>query len=129
MTRLLPQQSIHRPPSRPHTLSHENLASRTFLEEPTVVPKALFLCVEDITGRRYTRARDQWIARMPTADESNALDLATGAPVMHVIHTATDEDGDILEVSESIWPADRIILIDDYPIEQVPEQPIAASEV
>jgi GntR family transcriptional regulator len=48
---------------------------------------------------------------------------------MHVIHTAHDEHGDILEVSESIWPADRIILIDDYPIEQAPEQPTAASEV
>jgi hypothetical protein len=27
--------------------------------------------------------------------------------IMHVIHTAYDEDGDVLEVSESIWPADR----------------------
>jgi DNA-binding GntR family transcriptional regulator len=93
------------------------------------VPKALFLCVEDLTGRRYTRARDQWIARMPTADESSILELPTGAPVMHLIHIARDEDGDILEVSESIWPADRLILIDDYPIEQQPEQPTAPSEV
>ncbi|MGH3767895.1 MAG: UTRA domain-containing protein [Pseudonocardiaceae bacterium] len=77
-------------------------AGGTFLEEPHVVPKALFLCVEDLTGRRYTRARDQWIARMPTADESSILELPTGAPVMHVIHIARDEDGDILEVSESI---------------------------
>jgi len=106
-----------------------DVAGGTFLEKLAVVPKALFLCVEDLTGRRYTRARDQWIARMPTADESTILDLPTGAPVMHVIHTAHDEHGDILEVSESIWPADRIILIDDYPIEQTPEQPTAASEV
>lgn len=101
----------------------------TYLEEPEVVPKALFLCVEELTGRRYTRARDQWIARMPTADESGILELPTGAPVMHVVHTARDEDGDVLEVSESIWPADRVILIDDYPIEQEPEQPTAASEI
>ncbi|MGH8917630.1 MAG: GntR family transcriptional regulator [Actinomycetes bacterium] len=105
------------------------VAGGTFLEEPHVVPKALFLCVEDLTGRRYTRARDQWIARMPTADETNTLELPTGAPVMHVIHIARDEDGVVLEVSESIWPADRIILIDDYPIEQQPEQPTAPSEV
>jgi DNA-binding GntR family transcriptional regulator len=105
------------------------VAGGTFLEEPRVVPKALFLCVEDLTGRRYTRARDQWIARMPTADESSILELPTGAPVMHLIHIARDEDGDILEVSESIWPADRLILIDDYPIEQQPEQPTAPSEV
>jgi GntR family transcriptional regulator len=48
---------------------------------------------------------------------------------MHVVHTARDEDGDILEVSESIWPADRVMLIDDYSIEQEPEEPSAASEV
>ena len=53
----------------------------------------------------------------------------SGAPVMHVVHTARDEDGDILEVSESIWPADRVLLIDDYPIEPEPEQPIVPSEV
>ncbi len=105
------------------------VAGGTFLEEPTVVPKALFLCVEDLTGRRYTRARDQWIARMPTAEETSILELPSGAPVMHVVHTARDEDGDILEVSESIWPADRVMLIDDYPIEPEPEQPIVPSEV
>lgn len=54
---------------------------------------------------------------------------AATSPIMHVIHTAYDEDGDVLEVSESIWPADRVILIDDYPIEQKPEEPTAASEI
>ena len=68
------------------------MAGGTFLEEPAVVPKALFLCVEDLTGRHNTRARDQWIARMPTAEESNVLDLPTGAPVLHVVHTARDEN-------------------------------------
>jgi hypothetical protein len=48
---------------------------------------------------------------------------------MHVVHTARDEDGDILEVSASIWPADSVMLIDDYPIEQEPEEPSVASEV
>jgi DNA-binding GntR family transcriptional regulator len=106
-----------------------SIAGGTFLEEPTVVPKALFLCVEDLTGHRYTRARDQWIARMPTADESVILELPTGAPVMHVVHTARDEHGDILEISESVWPADRVIVIDDYDIEQQPAQPEAPSEI
>ena len=30
--------------------------------------------------------------------------------------TATDENGDVLEVSESIWPADNVIFVDQYPI-------------
>jgi DNA-binding GntR family transcriptional regulator len=106
-----------------------SVAGDTFLEQPTVVPKALFLCVEDLTGRHYTRARDQWIARMPTADEAAALDLPTGAAVLHVIHTARDENGDVLEVSESIWPADHVVVIDDYDIEQEPEEPSAPGEV
>jgi DNA-binding GntR family transcriptional regulator len=106
-----------------------SVAGGTYLEEPTVVPKALFLCVEDLTGRRYTHARDQWIARMPTAEEAVILELPTGAPVMNVIHTARDENGNILEISESVWPADRVIIIDDYDIEQEPQQLEFPSEV
>jgi DNA-binding GntR family transcriptional regulator len=106
-----------------------DIAAGTYLEEPTVVPKALFLCVEELTGRRYTRARDQWTARMPTAEEAAVLELPTGAAVLHVIHTARDEAGDILEISESIWPADRVVVIDDYDIEQEPEEPAAPGEV
>jgi DNA-binding GntR family transcriptional regulator len=106
-----------------------SLAGGTFLEESTVAPKALFLCVEDLTGHRYTRARDQWIARMPTAEESVILELPTGAPVMHVVPTARDEHGTILEISESVWPADRVIIIDDYDIEQEPTKPEIHSEI
>lgn len=105
------------------------VAGGTFLEEPSVVPKALFLCVEEITGRQYSSARDQWTARMPSADEAAVLELATGAAVLHVVHTARDENGDVLEVSESIWPADRVVVIDDYEIEQEPEEPSAPGEV
>ncbi|MFL6148235.1 MAG: UTRA domain-containing protein [Pseudonocardiaceae bacterium] len=71
-------------------------------KNPPSSPKALFLCVEDLTGHRYTRARDQWIVRMPTAEESVILELPNGAPVMNVIHTACDENGHILEISESV---------------------------
>jgi DNA-binding GntR family transcriptional regulator len=105
------------------------VAADTYLEEPTVVPKALFLCVEELTGRHYTRARDQWTGRMPTAEEAAVLELPTGAAVLHVIHTARDENGDVLEISESIWPADRVVVIDDYDIEQEPEEPAAPGEV
>ena len=105
------------------------IAAGTFLEERQVVPKALFLCVEDLTGKRYAHAHDQWSARMPTAEEADALDLPTGAPVVHVVHVARAEDGAVLEVSESVWPADRILVIDDYPIESEAQSPTAPSEV
>jgi DNA-binding GntR family transcriptional regulator len=106
-----------------------DIAAGTFLEQPTVVPKALFLCVEDLSGMRYAHAHDQWIARMPSAEEAVALELAAGAAVLHAIHTARADDGTVLEIAESVWPADRIMVIDDYPIEATAEEPSAPSEV
>jgi DNA-binding GntR family transcriptional regulator len=105
------------------------IAAGSYLEEPTVVPKALFLCVEDLSGKRYADAHDQWIARMPNAEEAAALELPAGAAVLHVIHTARADDGSVLEVAESVWPADRVMVIDDYPIEATAEEPAAPSEV
>ena len=88
------------------------------MAEPTVVPKALFRCVEDITGRHYTHAQDQWTARPTTPDEADAFGVTLGSYVMHVVHVARDPEGDILEVSESIWPADRLSFVDEYDIPQ-----------
>ncbi len=105
------------------------IAGGTFLEDPAVVPKALFLCIEELSGKHYTTALDHWVARLPTAEEAAALELPTGAPVMHVVHVARDQDGSVLEVSESIWPADRIMLIDEYYIEPGSVDPETPSEV
>ena len=105
------------------------IAGGTFLEEPTVVPKALFLCVEDFAEKQYANAHDQWIARPPTTDEADALDLPTGAYVIHVLHTARAEDGTVLEVSESSWPADQIVIVDEYDIVTEPEQVDTPSDI
>jgi GntR family transcriptional regulator len=93
-----------------------DFAAGTYLAEPKVVPKALFRCVEEITGRRYAYALDHWIARPAAVEEAEAFGLPLGAYVVHIVHTATDENGDVLEVSESIWPADRLAFIDEYDI-------------
>lgn len=105
------------------------IAAGTFLEEPAVVPKALFLCVEDLSGKTYAHARDRWLARMPSADEADTLGLAPGAAVVHVIHTAEAKDGTVLEVSESVWPAERVLILDEYPITAEADEPAAPSEV
>ncbi len=94
-----------------------------------VVPKALFLCVEELSGQRYTHARDRWVVRPDTAEESGLLELTPGATVIHLVHTACDENGAILEVSESVWPADRIIILDDYEIAQEPEDLRGLSDI
>jgi DNA-binding GntR family transcriptional regulator len=105
------------------------IAAGTFLEEPTVVPKGLFLCIEELSGKRYATARDHWIARLPTAEEAVALQLPMGAPVVHVIHVARAEDEAILEVSESVWPADRIMIIDEYQVAPDATEPATPSDV
>jgi GntR family transcriptional regulator len=106
-----------------------DFASGTFLEEPQVVPKALFLCVEDLAGKRYAYARDRWIARSATPEEAELLNLPQGGQVIHVVHAAEAADGSVLEVSESTWPADRIAFIDEYPVSQEAEDLSAPSDV
>lgn len=105
------------------------IAAGTFIEEPTVVPQALFLCVEELSGKTYAYARDRWLARMPSAEEADTLGLSPGAAVVHVIHTAEAEDGTVLEVSESVWPAERVMILDEYPITADADEPAAPSEV
>ncbi|WP_431907175.1 GntR family transcriptional regulator [Micromonospora carbonacea] len=104
-------------------------AGGTFLENPTVVPKALFLCVEDLSGKRYSRARDHWQWRMPTSAEAEMLQISSGTGVVHVVHVARAEDDTVLEVSESVWPADRIEIIDEYDVTQQPEDSDGRSDI
>ncbi|MFI6337704.1 UTRA domain-containing protein [Streptomyces sp. NPDC050535] len=62
-------------------------------------------------------------------EEAASLELPLGAPVMTVVHTARAEDGRVLEVSESTWPADRIVIVDEYAIEPEAVEPDSPSEV
>lgn len=105
-----------------------DIAGGTYLEQPTVVPKALFLCVEELSGRRYAHATDYWVARQPSIEEVELLELPAATPVLHVVHTARADDGTVLEVSESVWPAERIAVVDEYPIDDQPD-PNDPSEV
>jgi GntR family transcriptional regulator len=111
---------LDRNTGRPEELGASYLPSPqvrgTFLEEGNVVPKALFLCVEEIVGKRYANAEDRWIVRVATPEEADYLDLMTGSQIIHLTHVARADAGEILEVSESVWPADRITILDDYAI-------------
>lgn len=106
-----------------------SIAGGTYVEEPTVVPKALFLCVEDLSGKRYATARDTWIPRLSTALEAELFKIPQGASVMQVIHTARAADGQVLEVSESVWPADRIMFVDEYEIPGSAHAPDVRSDI
>ena len=114
--RRLLRQKTRQPQELGASYMPASIAGGTYLEQPTVVPKALFLCVGELSGRHYTHASDRWQVRRATAEEASLLETPAGSPVIHLIHNAADESGDTLEVSESVWPADRIVVIDDYDI-------------
>jgi DNA-binding GntR family transcriptional regulator len=105
------------------------VAAGTYLEDPVVVPKALFLCVEELTGKTYASARDILTAGPPTVEQAVALGMPTGASVVHLVHVARAHDGTILEVSESVWPAAHVQIIDEYEIPAGPEQPLHHSDI
>jgi GntR family transcriptional regulator len=106
-----------------------SFASGTLLEEPNGFPKALFLCVEDLSGKKYARVRDHWQWRMPTAVEAETLQISSSTGVVHLVHVARAEDDTLLEVSESVWPADRIEIIDEYDVPQDPEDADGLSDI
>ncbi|HLI37978.1 MAG TPA: GntR family transcriptional regulator [Streptosporangiaceae bacterium] len=127
--RLLRDRDTGRPEELGASYIPASIAAGTYLENADVVPQALFLCVEELSGKRYTRAHDRWLVRPATAEEPALLDIPGAANVVHLIHSAYDETGDILEVSESIWPADRIVILDDYDLAQDPEDLEGLSDV
>ena len=127
--RLLRDKETGRPEELGASYIPTSIAGGTYLEQPGVVPQALFLCVEELSGRRYTHANDRWQVRPATAEEAGLLGITTGSPVIHLIHNAVDENGDTLEVSESVWPSDRVVVIDDYDIAQEPEDQEGMSDV
>jgi GntR family transcriptional regulator len=104
-------------------------AAGTYLEDATVVPKALFLCVEDLSGKTYARAQDTTVIRAAQGDERELFHLAGGEAMLHLIHSAWAEDDTVLEISESIWPADQVVFIDEYEIPQHGETHTSRSDI
>ena len=86
--RLLRDKQTGRPEELGASYVPAAIAARACLEKPEVVPKALFLCVEELSGRRFTHARDRWSVRPATAEESALLELPPGTTVVHLVHTA-----------------------------------------
>lgn len=127
--RLLRDKQTARPTELGASYLPASIAGGTYLESTEVVPKALFLCMEELSGDRYTYATDQWIDRLATPSESELLELPNMTHVIHLIHVARGRNGDVLEVSESVWPADRVMFIDDYEIPQEAETLDDPSEV
>ena len=88
----------------------------TGLERAEVFGRPLYQEVEDVTGRRYTRATDQITARLPTRPEAELLQIRPDTPVLVLHHVAYDQNGDTIEVAQAVWPGPVTALTEDYPI-------------
>jgi GntR family transcriptional regulator len=68
-------------------------------------------------GHTMTRLREEVSARMPTTDEARHLRLSPGVPVLDVLHTSIDQDGDPYEQTRFVMRADMTGLLYDTPVE------------
>ncbi|MFD9963647.1 GntR family transcriptional regulator [Amycolatopsis sp. NPDC058986] len=66
--------------------------------------------IEDSAGpirRRLARSVDELSARMPSRNELDGLQLATGVPVVDIVRTVYDTNGNPVEVQHTVAAADR----------------------
>jgi len=68
-------------------------------------------------GHTMTRILDEISARMPTPDEREHLRISPGIPVLDVLHTSIDTDGEPYELTRFVMRADLSGLRYDAPVE------------
>ena len=68
-------------------------------------------------GHVMTRLREEVSARMPTPDERRHLKLSPGVPVLDVLHTSLDQNGEPYELTRFVMRTDMTGLLYDAPVE------------
>ncbi len=89
----------------------DSTCSRTF------VPLSNIQQTHGLRGHVMTRQQERVNARMPKADEARHLQLQPGVPVLDVLHTSIDQDGNAYEVTRFVMRADLTGLFYDIPVE------------
>jgi GntR family transcriptional regulator len=87
-----------------------DLAEGTALARSERIVGGAYRVIEDPSGpiaRKLKRSVDELVARMPTPREVDALRLAPGVPVVRVLRTVYDSQGDAVEVQETVAAADK----------------------
>ncbi|MGA5009042.1 GntR family transcriptional regulator [Streptomyces koyangensis] len=65
-------------------------------------------------GHEPKRFREELKARMPSPEEAEALGMGAGTPVMHIVRTAADADGRIVEINDMVLDASRFVMEYDF---------------
>lgn len=86
------------------------------LLQPKTGPGGIYGRLEE-QGHIMTSGQDEITARMATHTEAQILDLPPGVPVLEVLHTSLNQDGEPFEVSRFVHRADRAGLIYQFPVE------------
>ena len=68
-------------------------------------------------GHVMTRIREEVSARMPRPEERHDLRLPPGVPVLDVLHTSLDQEGQPYELTRFVMRADLTGLLYDVPVE------------
>lgn len=93
-----------------------SIADGTSLMQEVPTAAGIYAALEQL-GHRLARIDEQVTARMPLAEEAEALVLMAGVPVLELRHTSYDERGVAFEVTHSILPADRNALTFQLPVD------------
>jgi GntR family transcriptional regulator len=88
-----------------------DLAAGTPIEQPAVIPGGSIAVIEAGGGpaRRVAQFVEDLDIRMPTPGEASTLNIPPGVPVARVLSTAYDASETVIEVLDSILPADRYL--------------------
>ncbi len=91
-------------------------AEGTALLQPKTGPGGIYGRLEE-RGHLMTTGQDEILARMASHEEAKTLNLPSGVPVLEVLHTSLDQDGQPFEVSRFVHRADRAGLVYHFPVE------------
>ncbi|MGH3853077.1 MAG: GntR family transcriptional regulator [Pseudonocardiaceae bacterium] len=88
----------------------------TLLSQPETGPGGIYGRLEE-RGHTMSTGQDEITARMASHAEARELDLPPGVPVLDVLHTSLDQNGEPFEVTRFIHRADRAGLVYNFPVE------------
>jgi GntR family transcriptional regulator len=91
-------------------------AEGTALLQPHTGPGGIYGRLEE-RGHLMTTGQDEILARMASHDEAAILHLPPGVPVLEVLHTSFNQDGQPFEVSRFVHRADRAGLVYTFAVE------------
>lgn len=90
-----------------------DIAAGTPIEEPNPGPGGIYARMED-QGMTFDRYEEEVMARMPSEEESRALNLGVGAPVLHLVRTAF-ASGRAVEVCDTVMDSAAFVLFYKLP--------------